>query len=371
MSAVTAPARAVVLPAFGAELEVREFPRLAPRAGALVATVELGGVCGTDLHLQDGRMAIPTPLVLGHEAVGRVRSLGDGVTADANGVPLAPGDLIGWASNIPCGACFYCVQEGERSLCERRTVYGINQSADTWPHLSGGWADEIYLRPGSTVVKLPEGTTGEQVIALGCAGPTVVHGLLEITPPRVGDVVVVQGAGPVGLASAMYAKIAGAAQVVLVGGPASRLDLALDLGACDVALDIFSVPDPAERTARVLAETPAGRGADLVVEATGAPQAVGEGLDLCRKNGRYLVVGQYTDHGAVPLNPHLITRKQLKVFGSWAMTGEHYVKHVAAVPLLAQRFDLGRLVTRYHLGQANQALADMRSGVTLKPVLSP
>ncbi len=199
----------------------------------------------------------------------------------------------------------------------------------------------------------------------------MVHGLLEITPPRLGDVVVVQGAGPVGLASAMYANIAGAAKVVLVGGPASRLELALDLGACDVALDIFSVPDPAERTARVLAETPAGRGADLVVEATGAPQAVGEGLDLCRKNGRYLVVGQYTDHGAVPLNPHLITRKQLKVFGSWAMTGEHYVKHVAAVPLLAQRFDLGRLVTRYHLGQANQALADMRSGVTLKPVLSP
>jgi threonine dehydrogenase-like Zn-dependent dehydrogenase len=125
----------------------------------------------------------------------------------------------------------------------------------------------------------------------------VVHGLLEITPPRVGDVVVVQGAGPVGLASAMYAKLAGAAKVVLVGGPASGLELALDLGACDVALDIFQVPDAAERTTRVLAETTAGRGADLVVEATGAPHAVGEGLDLCRKNGWYLVVGQYTDHG--------------------------------------------------------------------------
>lgn len=59
------------------------------------------------------------------------------------------------------------------------------------------------------------------------------------------------------------------------------------------------------------------------------------------------------------------------MFGSWAMTGEHYVRHVAAVPLLAERFDLERLVARYDLGQANQALADMRSGVTLKPVLAP
>lgn len=364
-------ARAVVLPGFHCDLEVREFPRVDPGPGAVVATVELAGVCGTDMHLQDGRMAIPTPLVLGHEAVGRVRSLGEGVTVDANGAPLAPGDLVGWASNISCGRCYYCLQEGERALCESRIVYGINQSAAVWPHLSGGWADEIYLQPGSTIVKIPEGTTAGQVIALGCAGPTVVHGLLEITPPRVGEVVVVQGAGPVGLASAMYAKLAGAGKVVLVGGPRSRLDLALELGVCDVAVDLFAVADPGERLALVLAETAAGRGADLVVEATGAPQAVAEGLDMCRKNGRYLVVGQYTDHGPVPLNPHLITRKQLQVFGSWAMTGEHYVRHVAAVPLLAARFDIERLVTRYELGQADQALADMRSGVTLKPVLTP
>ncbi len=91
----------------------------------------------------------------------------------------------------------------------------------------------------------------------------MVHGLLKITPPPVGDVIVVQGAGPVGLASAMYANLAGAAKVVLVGGPARRLELALDLGACDMALDIFQVPDAAERTARVLAETTAGRGEDL------------------------------------------------------------------------------------------------------------
>jgi len=362
--------RAVVLPAPNRPLEVVELPGSEPGPGAVVARVELAGVCGTDMHLQDGRMAIPTPLVLGHEAVGRVKALGEGVSTDANGAPLRPGDLIGWASNIPCGRCYYCVQEQERSLCENRTVYGINQPADRWPHLSGGWADEIYLQPGSTIVRVPEGVSAEQVISLGCAGPTVVHGLLGVVPPRFGDVVVVQGSGPVGLAAAMYSKLGGAAQVILVGGPRNRLDLAVELGMCDLAVDIFEHPDAADRVRQVVAQTPGHRGADVVVEATGVPQAVAEGLDICRKNGRYLVVGQYTDHGSTPLNPHLVTRKQLQVFGSWAFAGEHYTDYVASLPQLAQRFDLARLATRYDLTEANQALADMRSGATLKPVLS-
>lgn len=362
--------RAVVLPAVGRDLEMADFPQSEPGPGAVIAHVDLAGVCGTDMHLRDGRMQIPTPLILGHEAVGRVRSLGEGVTTDANGLPLQPGDLIGWASNISCGRCFYCVRERERSLCENRIVYGINQPAERWPHLSGGWAQEIYLQPGSTIVRLPEGITAEQVIALGCAGPTIVHGLLGVTPPGVGDVVVVQGSGPVGLAAAMYSRLAGAGEVILVGGPANRLDLALELGVCDRTVDIFDTPDPADRMSQILGTTPGGRGADLVVEATGAPQAVAEGIDLCRRNGRYLVVGQYTDHGPAPLNPHLITRKQLQVYGSWAFAGEHYLDYVASVPLLAERFDLGRLITHYDLDDANQALADMRSGTTLKPVLS-
>lgn len=168
----------------------------------------------------------------------------------------------------------------------------------------------------------------------------------------------------------MYSKLGGAAQVILVGGPRNRLDLAVELGMCDLAVDIFEHPDAADRVRQVVAQTPGHRGADVVVEATGVPQAVAEGLDICRKNGRYLVVGQYTDHGSTALNPHLVTRKQLQVFGSWAFAGEHYTDYVASLPQLAQRFDLARLATRYDLTEANQALADMRSGATLKPVLS-
>jgi threonine dehydrogenase-like Zn-dependent dehydrogenase len=98
---------------------------------------------------------------------------------------------------------------------------------------------------------------------------------------------------------------------------------------------------------------------------------VPEGFEMVRRNGRYLVLGQYTDRGATPINPHVITRKQLEVYGSWAFAEAHYARYVNLLPQLAARFDLARLVTRYPLAEANRALADMAGGSVMKAVLAP
>jgi threonine dehydrogenase-like Zn-dependent dehydrogenase len=358
-----------VLRAFNEPLTLEEAPVPDPAPSALVARIDYGGVCGTDVHLHHGNLPIPTPVILGHEAVGRVWKLGAGVTTDFNGEPLREGDEIAWASSIPCGWCYWCVVEKERTLCEHRKIYGINQRFDEGARLSGGWAEAIYLQPGSAVFKLPAGITPEQAISLGCAGPTTVHGVLEVVDVGIGATVVVQGSGPVGLAAAMYAHLAGAAKVILVGGPANRLALAREIGVGDAQIDIFATPDPEERIKAVLAETPNGRGADVVLECTGVPGAVAEGFEFTRRNGQYLVLGQYTDRGSTPINPHVITRKQLKVFGSWAFAEAHYARYVRTLPQLAARFDLGKLVTRYPLEDANRALADMAAGSVMKAIL--
>ncbi len=364
-------ARGAVLAAFNQPLVLEEVPVPDPEPGAVVARVDLGGVCGTDVHLHHGNLPIPTPLILGHEAVGRVWKLGDGVATDFAGAPLALGDAVVWASGIPCGRCHWCVVERERTLCPNRKVYGVNQRFDEWPRLSGGWADYVYLQPGSAIFKLPPGVSPEQAIALGCAGPTAVHGVLDVVGVEVGETVVVQGSGPVGMAAAMYAHLAGAARVILVGGPANRLGLAAELGVGHVHVDLFAVADPAERIRQVVAATPGQRGADVVLECAGVPAAVPEGFEMARRNGRYLVLGQYTDRGAVPINPHVITRKQLKVFGSWAFAEAHYLRYVQSLPQLAARFDLERLLTVYPLADANRALADVAAGAVMKAVLAP
>lgn len=362
-------ARGVVLRAFNEPLTLESAPVPEAGPGAVVARIELGGICGTDVHLHHGNLPIPTPVILGHEAVGRVAQLGEGVTTDFNGTPLQIGDLIAWASNIPCGQCYWCVVEKERTLCERRKVYGINQRFDQEPRLSGGWAEYIYLQPGSAIFRVPDGISPLQAIALGCAGPTAVHGVLDLIRIKAGETVVVQGSGPVGLAAAMYAQLAGAVKTIIVGGPASRLDLAREIGVGDVHIDIFTQTDPEERRELVMRETPGGRGADVVLECAGVPSAVPEGFELARRNARFLVLGQYTDRGAVPINPHIITRKQLQVYGSWAFAESHYARYVETLPLLAERYDLTRLVTPYPLADANQALADMGAGKVMKAVL--
>jgi threonine dehydrogenase-like Zn-dependent dehydrogenase len=297
-----------------------------------------------------------------------VLAVGEGVREDALGRPLREGDAVAWGSNISCGTCVACRDWGDPTLCERRRVYGISRAAADPPHLTGSWADAIVLEAGTTVVALGDDAPPRAVIALGCAGPTAVHGVLHVTPPRVGETVVVQGAGPVGLAAAMYAQLAGAARVVVIGAPAGRLALARELGVGHEHLDLGEL-DAAARLERVR-ELTGGRGADLVLECAGVPAAVAEAIELCRPGGRLLVLGQYTDHGPTPINPHLITRKALEVRGSWAYAAGHFVEYVRTVGALNARHDLARLVSTFPLEGAQDALDAVRAGRVSKAVLT-
>ena len=362
-------AQCVVLETFGEPVSTQTVQLDEPASGAMVVAVQYGGVCGTDVHLQAGRLPIPVPLVLGHEGVGWVETVGEGVERDALGAPLSAGDRVTWASSITCGTCFYCRDAQEPTLCERRRIYGITRSLREAPGLTGSWAERIYLEPGTTVVRLGDAQPSEAVIALGCAGPTVVHGLLHVAPPRPGEAVAVQGAGPVGLAAAMFAHLAGAYPVILIGAPAGRLNLAMRLGAGDERLDIERL-DPHQRLEQVRSLTD-GRGADLVVECAGVPAAVSEALELVRPGGRVLVLGQYTDHGPTPLNPHLITRKQIAALGSWAFSAAHYIEYLRAIPRVRGRFALEQLITTFPLERAQEAIDATRAGETGKAVLVP
>jgi threonine dehydrogenase-like Zn-dependent dehydrogenase len=355
--------RAVVLERFGEPLVIRKFPVPAAPEGGLIVACDFGGVCGTDLHLQQGHLRIPTPLILGHEGLGRVSELGAGTQQDVNGAPLAVGDAVMWASSISCGTCVPCRTHREPTLCVNRQTYGVSRPTTDEPALSGSWAEMIVLRKGTSVVTLPEGVDPLAAMALACAGPTIVHALWERRPIRVGETVVVQGSGPVGLAAAALAQLAGAATVTLLGGPTSRLELAAAAGIGDRHVNVVESDDQAAILGGL-------EGADLVIECTGVPQAVAQGLYLPRRGGDYLVVGQYTDAGPVAVNPHQIVYRQLKVIGSWAFTGAHLAEYVRLLPALNSRFDLARLVTIYPMADNMAALDAVGNGKVMKAVLA-
>src|SRR5262249_3963731 len=150
--------------------------------------------------------------------------------------------------------------------CPHRRVYGITTSAEDG--LLGGWAERIEIEPGVRVLPLPEGVDVHDFMGGGCGLPTGFHAV-ERAGISLGDTVVVQGSGPVGLNAAVFASLAGALRVLVVGAPRARLEAARRLGADDT-LDITEEKDPGARV-RWVRERTSGRGADVVIEASGNP----------------------------------------------------------------------------------------------------
>ncbi len=339
-----------------APVEVWSTPDPEVEVGGVLLETIASEVCGTDVHLHHGRLAgVPYPIIPGHVSVGKVLEA-PGVETDTLGEPLAEGDAVTFLDvHEVCGSCYHCLVARQPNRCSSRKVYGITYAADDGPF--GGWAERIYLQPGVRVLKLPEGLDAQDVIGGGC-GLFTGFAAVERSELAMGDVVVVQGCGPVGLSAGAFANLRGAGQVLVIGAPQARLELGRALGA-DVLLDLGATTE-AERLETVRRATK-GRGADVVIEASGDPAAIPEGLALLRDGDTYVVAGHYTDAGEIALNPHVdINRKHVLVKGQWGTDFHHLV---GALHLLSRHIDRLPFASviggRYRLDEAGQALEDV------------
>lgn len=365
-----AASQCAVMTAFNTPLRVESLPL--PRdlkPGELIVQVELAGMCGTDVHLHKGELAVPLPLIMGHETAGRVVAMGSSDTNDWLGRPLKLGDRVSFTVGRTCKTCRYCRVYRLPSRCLNRKAYGVTTPCGGAPHLLGGYSQYHFLYADTAVFKLPDDLPSEAVVGAGCALVTAVHGFEKLAM-QWAESVVIQGTGPVGLAALAIAKEAGARPLIAIGGPRDRLERCRRFGA-DETIDIADVPDPAERLKRVRALTH-GLGADVVVECVGMPVAVAEGWDLCRDGGKYLVLGHYGDAGPTMLNPHVITRKELTVLGSWGSEPQHWTVALEFLRTRLAKYPFHELIThRFGLHQANEALAAVASWQTGKAVICP
>ncbi len=292
------------------EFAIREYDVPDPHPTALVIKQELAGICGTDLH--NWQNGFDRDTVLGHENVGTIVSMGRDVTTDYMGNKVQEGDRI----------IFRPGTDGSEG------AYGFYYEPDQPPHFVGGFADYIYLgKRGTQFIKTslpPEVAVLTEPFTVGVHA--VMRGQIEF-----GDTVVVQGSGAIGLVTTICAKVSGAGKIIVVGGPAARLDLARKYGA-DVVIDIEKVPAAAERTALVLAETTQGQGADRVFECAGFLPATPEGLGYLRKGGTFVEVGHFVDMGTLEfnINQSLMVRN-CRLEAIWGSGNAHFVR---AMPIL-------------------------------------
>jgi L-iditol 2-dehydrogenase len=356
-----------VIPKPHAPVEVRELPEPELEPGSALLEVALSEVCGTDVYLQQGRLdGAPYPLIPGHVSVGRLGKI-RGRILDITGRPFAEGDRVTFLDvHRTCNACWHCLVAKATTRCPHRKVYGITYGlADG---LSGGWAQKLYLKPDTRCIGLGD-IDFEKFMAGGCALPTALHAV-ERAEVTLGDTVLVLGSGPVGLSAIIFALMRGALRVLCIGAPEPRLEAARKLGAA-AALNV-ETSDEETRGQWVLEHTE-GRGADVTIEATGAPIAVVQAMRFTRDAGRVCVVGQYTDHGEVSLNPHLdLNRKHLTVRGCWGSDFSHFYRgvRIMADPVRSGPWSLLKL-DRYRLGEANEALAEVAAGRVTKALIAP
>lgn len=360
--------RAAIMTGPGEPVVVREMAMPEVQPGAVLLRTIASEVCGTDVHIWHGRLrGVPYPIIPGHVSAGEVLATG-GTVLDVDGRPLLPGDLVTFLDvHETCGSCWFCLVAKASTRCPQRKVYGITYGAADG--LLGGWSDHIYLKPGVKVIRLPEGVTPERFIGGGCGLPTAFHAV-ERGGVGLGDTVVVQGSGPIGLNAVILAQLAGAIKVILIGSPAIRLAMGRALGA-DASIDIADTTEQ-QRVEMVLGLT-GGRGADVTIEATGNPAAVREGMRLTRDAGVLAVAGQYTDAGETIFNPHLdLNRRHLEVRATWGTDFSHLYRGIQMMAKHGDRFRWERFITRrYRLDDAGQALEDVAAGKVIKAVIDP
>lgn len=358
---------AAVMPKPGADVELRELPLPDLEADSALLKVTYSEVCGTDVYLQEGRLAgVPYPIIPGHVSVGILANI-HGTMTDIEGRPLHEGDRVTFLDvHETCHECWYCLVGKASTRCPHRKVYGITYGiADG---LTGGWAEYIYLKPGVKCVRM-DGVDDELFMAGGCSLPTALHAV-ERADISIGDTVLILGCGPVGLSAVAFSLLRGATRILCIGAPDERLAVASQMGA-DAVLNFENAADASRM--EWVRENTAGRGADVVIECTGAPAAVTQAMQYARDAATVVIVGQYTDHGDIPFNPHIdLNKKHLDVRGCWGSDYSHFHRCVDVLRTARAKAIWSAVkLDRYNLSQANEALGRVKSGKCVKALIVP
>jgi 2-desacetyl-2-hydroxyethyl bacteriochlorophyllide A dehydrogenase len=305
------------------DLRIETSPVPEARADQVVVRVRVAGLCGTDHRIWSGDRAVAYPRVMGHEFVGRVETVGAGVTR------VKVGDRVAVEPNYSCGVCPLC-REGNRNLCLSRTAIGID--------VDGCFAEAVRV-PARCCWPAPAGVADEDLMLTEPLA--VVVRAVARAGVRAGETAAVVGVGTLGLLALQVLRACGA-RVLCIGRSGRRFALARELGAEAVhALSDGPLDRASQRFSR-------REGVDCVIETAGTPEAVNHALEVVRPGGRIVLTG--LPHAPTPVGFFSVVRREVTITGSMIYQDEfaEAMRLVAAgqvrtAPLITHRFPLDEL----------------------------
>jgi L-iditol 2-dehydrogenase len=370
------------------KIEIKTFPMPDPEPKAILIERELCGICGTDKHTYSGytvqykgtdhERSLQFPIIPGHEIVGRIAAIGKchEPLTDFSGKPLEIGDRVVLGPDLNCGKCYYCRNGFDYYFCTDLQDYGNSLSAANPPHLFGGFADIIYALPGSYIFKVPEGLPSK--IAVLTELMAVTTGLdkakqfsaVHTEGFRFNDTVLIQGAGPLGICHIIKARMLGAGKIIVIdpNPSAFRLNLAKEMGA-DVIINYNKLDR--KRCLETIRELTDGRGADIVVECAGLPEAISEGLDYLRSGGFYIETGNFVDMGEISIKSSIICTKNLRIIGIGGEAATVYGPTMDALERYMKDYPLDKIVSHlFRVEEAEKAIQFSMNGDCMKVAIA-
>lgn len=329
-------------------LELVERPVPVPGDGEVLLRVDAASICGTDLHIftwdEWSADNVVPPRILGHELAGTVVDIGAGVTR------VRPGDLVGVESHLVDWTCAQC-RRGEMHLCRNLRVIGV--------HTDGGFADHVVIPEANSI---ESNGLDPAVVALQEPMGNAVHA--AFAEPIEGRSVLVTGCGPIGLCAVGIAKAAGASLVIATDPESYRLELARTMGA-DLTIDA-SEPGALDR----IMEATGGDGVEVVLEMSGAPRALDQGLEAVTRGGSIRLLGIFNRPVSLDLS-ELVIMKGLRLHGIYGRRIYDTWERTQAL-LRSGGLDVSPIIThRLAFGEWPQAFALLESRHAGKVVLVP
>lgn len=332
-----------------------------------IVEISISTVCGSDVHTWLGHRPFPTPCILGHEMVGKIIKLGKNLKHDFLKNELSVGDRITWSMTASCGDCYYCNIANLPQKCVKLFKYG-HVTSDEAPHFTGGYAKYVKIVNGSYIFKIPSDLSDKEVVPLMCAGATITSGL-DAVNFKPCDYVVIQGCGALGLYACAFSKQLGCKTVIALDNDQDRLEMSKEFGA-DILINVNIEKDLISKIQNITEK----RGADYVIEVTGNPNVISDGIKFLRIGGSYALLGAIYPGSQITLDSSAILTKCLNISGMHNYAPIHLQKTIELVQQSKNKYPYEKIVGptfEFSKDGLEKAFNSLNSKKSLRPAIIP